>query len=218
MGNPHTDTSIQWERPLRNLAHRWAVSARSSYYTGSLLPNGGAPVTATLVFTFIAADQPGLVEKLSQTVDGAGGNWMESHMSQLAGQFAGTVQVELPQDRVDDLTRDLLALRETGLTLVVQPAAAPAPSPEERLLSLSIIGPDRTGIVREVAAALAASRINVVEMTTAVVSAPMSAEALFEACATIAVPPELPLEQLGEQLDRIADQLAVDIALEEDPE
>jgi glycine cleavage system regulatory protein len=34
-----------------------------------------------LVFTFVGADKPGLVEKLSQTVAMHGGNWLESRMS-----------------------------------------------------------------------------------------------------------------------------------------
>ena len=49
------------------------------------------------VFTFVGADQPGLVEQLSQTVAEHGGNWLESRMSELAGQFAGIVKVEVSQ-------------------------------------------------------------------------------------------------------------------------
>lgn len=172
-------------------------------------------MSTTVVFTFIAADRPGLVEKLSQIVNRVGGNWLESHMSQLAGQFAGIVQIGIAADQLQALTDALLALRSEDWTLSIQPAAASAASSDCRRLYLSIIGPDRPGIVREVASALASCQINVREMTTRVSSAPMSAELLFEAEAEIDVPRALPFGQLNDNLDRIADQLAVDISLGE---
>lgn len=171
-------------------------------------------MTTTLVFTFIAADKPGLVEKLSQTVNRCGGNWLESRMNQLAGQFAGIVQVSIADDQVQPLREALQELQHDGLTLVVQNAAG-ATGKDYRRLYLSILGPDRPGIVREVASALAACQINVREMSTNVTSAPMSAEALFEAEAEIEVPRSLDLDDLNQRLDQVADALAVDITLEE---
>ena len=56
-------------------------------------------MTSAMVFTFVGADKPGLVEKLAQTVGQHGGNWLESRMSELAGQFAGIVQVEVSLQR-----------------------------------------------------------------------------------------------------------------------
>ena len=169
----------------------------------------------SLVFTFIAADKPGLVERLAHTVSQHGGNWLESRMSQLAGQFAGIVQVEVAANKRADLRAALLDLAGQGLTIVV---AEDAPIPVEkrrRRLRLSIIGNDRPGIVLEAASALARHHINVLEMDTAITSAPMTAEPLFEATADIEVPHTLDLRELNQQLDDIADALTVDITLEE---
>lgn len=169
----------------------------------------------SLVFTFIAADKPGLVERLAHTVSQHGGNWLESRMSQLAGQFAGIVQVEVDAAKRAGLRAALLDLAGLGLTIVV---AENAPAPVEkrrRRLRLSIIGNDRPGIVLEVASALARHHINVMEMDTAITSAPMTAEPLFEASADIEVPHTLDLRELNQQLDEIADALTVDITLEE---
>ncbi|HAW24640.1 MAG TPA: glycine cleavage system protein R, partial [Pseudomonas sp.] len=41
-----------------------------------------------LVLTVIAEDQPGLVECLAKCIAEHGGNWLESRMSRMAGQFA----------------------------------------------------------------------------------------------------------------------------------
>lgn len=169
----------------------------------------------SMVFTFIGTDRPGLVERLAHTVSHHGGNWLESRMSQLAGQFAGVVQVEVAAAQRQSLREALLDLAGSGLTIVVAEDGHRPSSDDCRQLRLSIIGSDRPGIVREVASALAQHHINVREMDTMITSAPMTAEPLFEALAEIEVPRSLDLAELNEQLDAIADALTVDIALEE---
>ncbi len=172
-------------------------------------------MTSAMVFTFVGADKPGLVEKLAQTVGQHGGNWLESRMSELAGQFAGIVQVEVSDAQFPALRTALLALSGNELSVVVASSGGAADQDDVRHLRLSIVGNDRPGIVREVASALAARRINVSEMDTTVTSAPMSGDPLFEAVAHIQVPKTLDLAELNAQLDAIADALTVEIDLEE---
>ncbi len=172
-------------------------------------------MTSAVVFTFVGADQPGLVEKLAQTVAQQGGNWLESRMSELAGQFAGIVQVGVSDAQFPALRAALLALSSDDLSVVVASSRREVGAEDYRHLRLSIVGNDRPGIVREVASALAARRINVREMDTSVTSAPMSGDPLFEAVAHIQVPKTLDLAELNAQLDAIADALTVEIDLEE---
>jgi glycine cleavage system regulatory protein len=168
-----------------------------------------------LVFTFVGADKPGLVEKLSQTVAAHGGNWLESRMSELAGQFAGIVKVEVKSEQAAALRTALLALSEQQLSVVVADSLAEQSEGNYRTLRLEIVGQDRPGIMREVSHALAARRISVSEMNTSITSAPMSGDPLFEAVAQIHVPQALDLDELRAQLDTIAEALTVSIDLEE---
>jgi glycine cleavage system regulatory protein len=170
---------------------------------------------ANLVFTFIGADKPGLIGRLAQIVSECGGNWLESRMSELAGQFAGIVEIDAPRERIDELRDALQALAGEGLTVVLGNGDSSRDAATSRRLRLSILGPDRPGIVREVSNALAERQINITEMDTSVISAPMSAELLFEAVAEIQVPRTLDLADLNERLDEIADVLTVEIDLEE---
>jgi glycine cleavage system regulatory protein len=172
-------------------------------------------MTKPLVFTFVGADKPGLVEKLSQTVAAHNGNWLESRMSELAGQFAGIVKVEVRKEQAAALRAALLALSEHQLSVVVADSQGETPAGGFRQLRLSIVGNDRPGIVREVSHALAARQISVSEMDTSITSAPMSGDPLFEAVAHIRVPQALDLDELNNQLDSIADALTVQIDLEE---
>jgi glycine cleavage system regulatory protein len=173
-------------------------------------------MTTTMVFTFVGADKPGLVGKLAQTVGSHGGNWLESRMSELAGHFAGIVQVAVSETELPALRAALTALSGDELTIVVAVAGPHGGDPDpSRHLHLSIIGNDRPGIVREVANALAARRINVREMETTITSAPMSGAPWFEAAVSVEVPAALDLAELNQQLDAIANALSVDIDMEE---
>ena len=53
-----------------------------------------------LVLSFIADDREGLVERISEVVTEAGGNWLESRMAHLAEKFAGIARVDAPDDKV----------------------------------------------------------------------------------------------------------------------
>jgi glycine cleavage system regulatory protein len=58
---------------------------------------------STLVMTVIGADRPGLVQLVAATVADHGGNWLESRMCHLGGQFAGILRVEVATERADEL-------------------------------------------------------------------------------------------------------------------
>lgn len=168
-------------------------------------------MSQSVVFTFIGRDQPGLVEKLSSTVADHGGNWLESRMSQLSGQFAGVVRVAVAPEQMDTLCQALTALDTQGLRIICQPSDADSATESE--IFLHIIGNDRPGIVREVSRALALHQINVVDMHTEVTSAPMTGDPLFEASAEIQAPKHFDLDALEDTLETIGEQLSVEIDL-----
>ncbi|MCB1687226.1 MAG: amino acid-binding protein [Halioglobus sp.] len=172
----------------------------------------------SFIVTFIGDDRPGLVEQLSAVIEKNQGNWHESKLSQLGGKFAGLILVSLPDDGGPSLEADLAALAASGISVRVTPlettasvqAASPVPGRE---ITLTVIGPDRRGIVREISAALAQRQINVLEMDTDVQSAPMSAEPIFRACIEAWIPEEANMDDLQASLDEIADNMTLEIDL-----
>lgn len=68
--------------------------------------------------------------------------------------------------------------------------------------------------MREIAAALSSRQINVVDMESYVSSAPMSAEMLFHARVEAQIPEQGNLEELGDTLDAIANEMDVDVQLD----
>lgn len=170
----------------------------------------------SIVLTLIGPDRPGLVELLAETVSAHEGNWLESRMSRLAGQFAGILLVEVPEIRSLALQGALAALVSKDLQVVVERSDADDAARKEHKLALQLVGTDRPGIVREVSKALAERGVNVDELRTECGTAPMSNERLFRATADLRVPPSLSIPDLRSHLEQISIDLIVDIDIDDD--
>jgi glycine cleavage system regulatory protein len=169
-------------------------------------------MNSDLILTVIGDDRPGLVGELAAAVSAHQGNWLESSMSHLAGKFAGIVRVAVPAANAAALRSALAAL--AGMKVTAE-SSGEAAKPKGRRMKLSLVGHDRIGIVREVSQVLARHAVNVEELTTRTASAPMSAEILFYADAELLAGPELDTRALTTELERISDELMVDIGLAE---
>jgi glycine cleavage system regulatory protein len=171
----------------------------------------------SLVMTVIGQDRPGLVDSVASIVTEHGGNWLESRMSRLGGQFAGIVQVTVPAEKEQALTGALKNLSTRGLNVVVQADQSSPPVPKGPASSLEIVGQDRPGIVRQISHALAGFGVNVEELHTECASAAMSGEMLFKARARLSIPESCDVAKLRRELEKIAGDLIVDISLENLP-
>lgn len=168
----------------------------------------------SLVLTILGKDRPGLVGSLSELVAEHGGNWIESRMAHLAGQFAGILRVEVDADRAEVLTNAIKGLSDAGLESVVLPDQAVVGEHASPQVHLSLVGQDRAGIVREVSQVLAAQGVNVEELTTECTNAPNSGQPLFRANAALRLPANVTTESLRLALEEVAGDMMVDITLE----
>jgi glycine cleavage system regulatory protein len=165
-----------------------------------------------LVMTLIGPDRTGLVEAVARAVADHSGNWLESRMCRLGGEFAGILRVEVPANKKSAL---LDALQNTpGLQVIVHPSGTNLPA-GGRQTQMEIIGQDRPGIVHEISAALARAGVNVEEFSSEVTSAPISGETLFKAQARLHLPENCHLAALKEELEKIAADLLVDVSFGE---
>ena len=168
-----------------------------------------------LVLTVIGRDRPGLVSAVSETIAAGGGNWLDTRMATLAGQFAGMLLVEIAPEKADGLVASLKGLETRGLRLIVERSAGEAPF-AGRTLSLELVGLDRPGIVRDVSGVLAANNVSIVELESERVSGSFSGEAMFKARARLLLPEGLDPEELRDALEALANELMVDLDLDAD--
>ena len=80
---------------------------------------------------------------------------------------------------------------------------------------MSLVGNDRPGIVRDITRLLSELGINLESLKTDVPPAPMGSEPLFHAEALLALPAGLALDRLQDQLEALADDLMVELNLQE---
>ncbi len=165
-----------------------------------------------LVLTVIAKDQPGLVERVAQCVADHGGNWLESRMSRLAGQFAGILCVAVSAEHRAELVGALQALDAQGIRVLCDDGGS-EPAGSWTPILLDLMGNDRPGIIRDITRLLAEQGVSLQSLSTEVTPAPMSGELLFHAEAVLAVPQALALENLQGSLETLADELMVELNL-----
>ena len=166
-----------------------------------------------LLLTIIGADRPGLVQLVASCVADHGGNWLESRLCHLGGQFAGIARVEAPAERGAELRQALQALQADGLRVSVDAGEGAAPLVTGTAATLELVGHDRPGILRNITSVLAAHGVNVEELSSECVSAPMGGGNLFQARVRVLVPTTVKVEAVRADLEKIAADLMVDLTL-----
>jgi glycine cleavage system regulatory protein len=162
-----------------------------------------------LVITFTSADRPGIVDTLATVVRAHGANWESSRMASLAGRFAGILQVAVSPERADPLIEALQQIEGMGVLVDRGSEWIPAMN----CFYMHLTGDDRPGIVREIAHALAVRGVNIEDMETETVEAPMAGGLLFQATAELRAPESVGLDELRTALEEIAQDLMVEISL-----
>ncbi|MDX9884420.1 glycine cleavage system protein R [Thauera sp.] len=170
----------------------------------------------SLILTLIGPDRPGLVSAVSARASQCGANWMESRMAHLAGQFAGVVRLEADTAALETLEAALRGLESEGLRVAIARGGPLAVAAAQRVC-LDLVGHDRPGIVREISTVLAHHGVSIEALETACESASMSGETLFRARAELSVPAAADLAGIRADLEALANELMVDLALDEVP-
>ncbi|WP_147062885.1 glycine cleavage system protein R [Knoellia locipacati] len=174
-------------------------------------------MTTTLVLSVIGNDRAGLVKSLADVIEASGGNWERSHLSELAGKFAGIVVVTVPESRADEL-RAALAPLQGLLDVSVHDGASGDETGVDtagarREVRVELLGNDRPGIVGAVSGVLARHGLSVAELESGTRDAPMAGGRLFECTAVATVPAGTDLEALQADLEELATEIMVDVSL-----
>lgn len=164
-----------------------------------------------LVITIVGADRPGIVESLAAVVAEHGGNWLSSSMNNLAGQFAGIIEVAVPDARRQTLADAIGALDGLQVHSVVggeSIAQGDAPMAE-----VEIVGMDQPGIVHRLTTVLRGAGVNLLQFASWTEPAPNSGDEMFRAVAEFELTGSVDLEALKTSLEAVAEDLAVDVEL-----
>ena len=167
----------------------------------------------SFVLSILGDDRSGLVEALSAVVSAHGGNWDKSHMTQLAGKFAGVVLVAVPSGRVDAFLSELEPLEAQGLFDISVEEARGDVETKAPMVVVDVVGNDHPGIVHEVSHLFATRKISIDDLQTWTSVAPMAGGRLFHAKARLRLPAEVSPDDLLSDLEALAADLMVDVHL-----
>ncbi len=165
----------------------------------------------SLVLTVLGPDRSGLVKSIAEVVKAHQGNWQESRMVHLAGQFAGLAHVALPTGQVAALKQALAGLQADGLQILVQHSTAEA-ARSISTLTLELLGHDRPGIIHDISRQLAALNVNIEELNSEQRAAPMSSELMFYAQLKLGLPEGVSAEDVQNAFEALPDPLTVDLS------
>jgi glycine cleavage system regulatory protein len=167
---------------------------------------------ALMVLSVAGSDRPGLTQAIAAAILSAGGNWLESHLSQLGGLYVGSVLVELEAGGVEGLRAAVGAIDAAGLDVRIAPAVE-APGAAGEALHITVVGQDRLGIVKQVTAVLSGLDANIETLKTWITAEAYSGAPLFNMEAHLRLPPGLTVGAVQAALEDISAEVMVDIAL-----
>ena len=166
-----------------------------------------------LVVTAIGRDRRGTVEKITDVVVEHHANIEESKMARLGGEFAVIMLLSLSDKNQDKIITSFDSLQTHGLMITCRVTDF---SRLQKFIGyvpyeISVVGADHEGIVNQIARYLASEQINIEEMDTIVTRAPNTGTPLFAMSARVQAPPKLSLGQLRNKLEKLGEELDVDI-------
>ena len=171
-------------------------------------------MNTSLVLTLIGPNTTGIVYRLAHTAALHDANWLGARMANLAGQFAGIVHLDVPDEKAEALGAALHELEVSGMRLLITRGSAVTKQSANGLLRLDLIGQDHPGIVRDVSRVLAQHETSIENLVTERVVSAFAGEQLFRATAQLRVPGNVGVPELRASLESLAHELMVDLTLD----
>jgi methionyl-tRNA formyltransferase len=167
-----------------------------------------------LIVTVMGPDRPGILSLLSDRAHRFRANWAASRLASLAGEFAGMVHFEVPNENAEALAAALQGLESTGMRVVIAKSEGAGAPAGLRGVQLKLVGDDRLGIVSNLTRILADRSISIEQIQTEIAGDPASGKQTFKIVAHLLVPNAMSSEALKRDLEVLANEMMVDISLD----
>jgi glycine cleavage system transcriptional repressor len=165
--------------------------------------------------TIIGRDRSGIVSQVTEILYQLGCNIADSSCSILGGQFAMILIISNPAIKEkNDFGNAFTPLEESGLSVFVRTLK---PDGEKRLqltgdiCQISVYGADQPGIVYRVAKELGDRKVNITDLNTKLIGS--ETRPVYVMMIEAVLPPELSEEELKKIMDRLKEEMQVDISV-----
>lgn len=176
-------------------------------------------MSSRYIMTAFGKDHPGIVADVTCLLYENGCNLEESTMTLLADEFTLSLLFSCQQEYIEEqLTRECRRLeRDKAISAFIRPLEARSENATNggRSCVLHIEGLDQAGIVYKTSRFLADREVNIVDLKSTVKESPESGATIYVMDIHIEIPATLSTGQLEKDLSAVADDLNVDITLED---
>lgn len=171
------------------------------------------------LISVLGTDQPGIMAAVAGVIDARDGNIENLSQTLLQSVFGALLLVSVPEGESPQAMQQALDEACAGMGLCIHVDVWTAhqtdwqlKQPELQPYILSVIGPDRKGLVAAVAAELARHGVNISNMQAIFKGGrnPMDNIMVFE----VDVPRQTVMQDLRDALDRIAQRLKLEISIQ----
>lgn len=168
-----------------------------------------------VVLTAVGSDRPGIVKAFSGAIHAAGCNLEDSRMAVLAGEFAlillfsGTAEAVLQAEQATATLAESLEFRIALKDTRAVPSALP-----QRRYRVRLAGADQPGIVHRIGDLIAGHGANIASLESRLTHAAFSGTPVFHLDAEVVLPADAAVESLVVQLERLGEELALQIDLD----
>lgn len=152
------------------------------------------------IATVVGPLGPDVLQSLAKVSRELGAEWLASKLIMLDGQFAAMMKVSIDDDKEAAL-RDNLAREFPALGFVYAPVAA-VDGPVQQI-QVELDCNDRPGLTRDVNDVLANLGVSVSHMESHRVQVTSLGRTLFNACLSVALPPEMDIGTLTSALEAV---------------
>ncbi|MDN3721727.1 ACT domain-containing protein [Roseibium salinum] len=110
----------------------------------------------------------GSSSEIAEIIAELGGNWIESSMARLGGEFAGIVRIGIAGERSDELIAELQALAADGIDITLRSDVMGPQELEGVFAHLDLVSQDHPGILRDITRVLSDRGVSIEHLETEV--------------------------------------------------
>lgn len=168
-----------------------------------------------LIMTAFGKDRPGIVAEIAEIIYKNNCNLEDSNMSRLADEFTLILLLTGNGGELrEKLARDCKRLeREKAISVFIRPLDFHRPDTKNNCRTIEVEGVDQAGIVYKTARLLAREQINIETLASRKKFSPNSGTAMYAMKINAQFPDTIAMDAFDEKLERLANELHVDITV-----
>ena len=163
-----------------------------------------------MVLYAIGPDRPGLVSRFSSVIHNNGGNFEDSRMATLAGDFALIVLFSADDDKMEEIRNECKKIEdELSVSCHFRKPGHKAAEQSAAIWKFEATGHDQPGIVSRLSTAMATMGVSVIAMDTSVINMAFIGTPMFKVSGQISIPETIESATLRDTLEDVCEDMAL---------